>query len=331
MFVKDMMPSFELYQPTSLADALELADRFGADGWVMAGGNDSLSWFKDRAKRPVAVIDLSGIAELKGVRETADGIEIGALTTLTELQRHPLIREKFRVLADAARRVASPQIRNTGTIGGNVSQDARCWYYRSGLPCYRAGGNTCFADTPEGMNREHALFDADRCVAVTPSDTAPVLVVLEAEMLLRSTGGERAVKAEDFFIGPAIDITRMTAREPGEILTAIRVPNTWAGARFYFEKVADRQSWDFPLVNVASALVVSDGVVERARVACGGVACTPRLLAVAGDVVRGKAVDEQLALLAGQSVTRGARPLNYNHFKVPLMQNLVKRAVRDAA
>jgi xanthine dehydrogenase YagS FAD-binding subunit len=331
MIVKDMMPSFELYQPASLQDALELADRFGADGWVMAGGNDSLAWFKDRAKRPVAVIDITGVAELKGVRETADGVEIGALTTLTEIERDPLIQERFRILADAARRVASPQIRNNGTIGGNVSQDARCWYYRYGLPCYRAGGNTCYADTPEGMNREHALFDADRCVAVTPSDTAPVLVVLEAEMLLVSAGGERTVKAEDFFVGPAVDITRMTAREPGEILSAIRIPNTWAGARFYFEKVADRQAWDFPLVNVASAVVVSDGVVERARVACGGVACTPRLLAVVNDVVRGKAVDDQLAQLAGQSVTRGARPLNYNHFKVPLMQNLVRRAVRDAA
>jgi xanthine dehydrogenase YagS FAD-binding subunit len=331
MIVKDMMPSFELYQPASLDDALELADRFGADGWVMAGGNDSLAWFKDRVKRPQAVIDITGIAELKGVRETADGVEIGALTTLTEIERHPLIRERYRLLADAARKVASPQIRNNGTIGGNVAQDARCWYYRYGLPCYRAGGNTCYADTPEAMNREHALFDADRCVAVTPSDTAPALVVLEAEMQLRSAGGERTVSAEDFFIGPSVDITRMISREPGEILTAIRIPGTWAGARFYFEKVADRESWDFPLVNVAAAIVDDGEVVERARVACGGVACTPRLLAVVDEVVRGKAVDEQLAQLAGQSVTRGARPLNYNHYKVPLMQNLVKRAVRDAA
>jgi xanthine dehydrogenase YagS FAD-binding subunit len=332
MIVKDMMPSFELYQPASLDDALELADRFGADGWVMAGGNDSLAWFKDRVKRPQAVIDITGIAELRGVRETSDGVEIGALTTLTEIERHPLIRERYRLLADAARKVASPQIRNNGTIGGNVAQDARCWYYRYGLPCYRAGGNTCYADTPEAMNREHALFDADRCVAVTPSDTAPVLVVLEAQMQLRSAGGERTVSAEDFFIGPSVDITRMTSREPGEILTAIRIPSSWAGARFYFEKVADRESWDFPLVNVAAALVLDDGgMVERARVACGGVACTPRLLAVVEDVVRGKAVDDQLAQLAGQSVTRGARPLNYNHYKVPLMQNLVKRAVRDAA
>jgi xanthine dehydrogenase YagS FAD-binding subunit len=145
MIVKDMMPSFELYQPASLQDALELADRFGADGWVMAGGNDSLAWFKDRAKRPVAVIDITGIAELRGVRETPDGIEIGALTTLAEIERDPLIRERFRLLADAARRVASPQIRNNGTIGGNVSQDARCWYYRSGL---RATGRAAIPASP---------------------------------------------------------------------------------------------------------------------------------------------------------------------------------------
>ena len=144
---RDMMPSFELLQPAKLADALSLLDRRGKDIWKMAGGNDSLDWFKDRVKRPKAVMDLGGIAELKGIRETADGIEIGALTTLAEIANSPVIQSKFKVLAEAAGRVASPQIRNVSTIGGNASQDARCWYYRSGLNCYRAGGNTCFADT----------------------------------------------------------------------------------------------------------------------------------------------------------------------------------------
>ena len=329
--IKDMMPAFKLYQPTAVEGALELLDRFGKDAWKYAGGNDSLGWFKDRAKTPKAVVDLSGIAEMKGVRETAGGVEIGALTTLTEVERHPLIRERYGVLATASSRVASPQIRNSGTLGGNVAQDTRCWYYRYGLPCYRAGGNTCYADTPEAMNREHALFGVDRCVAVTPSDTAPALVVLDAKMVIRNSDGERVVDAEDFFIGPSIDITRMTVMGPGDILTAIRLPGDWAGARFYFEKVADRETWDFALVNVASAVVVSGGVVERARVACGGVECVPRRLKVVEDIIRGKAVDQKLAELAGRSVTRKARPLNFNHFKVPLMQNLVMRAVRDAA
>ena len=331
MIVKDMMPGFELYQPTQLDDALALLDRYGKDGWKMAGGNDSLSWFKERVKRPKAVIDISGIAVLKGIRETPDGVEIGSLTTLTEIERNPVIRAKYRVLADAARRVASPQIRNTGTIGGNLAQDARCWYYRYGLPCYRAGGNTCFADTPEGVNREHALFDADCCVAVSPSDTAPALVALDAKMVIRSSKGDRVVGAEEFFIGPKTDITQLTSLKPEEILTAVRISNSWAGARFYFEKVADRDAWDFALVNVAAAIVLSNGVVARSRIACGGVSAVPRRLTVVEEVIQGKPVEEATAKLAGQSAVRGARPLNYNQFKIPLMANLVTRAVRDAA
>jgi xanthine dehydrogenase YagS FAD-binding subunit len=331
MIVKDMMPGFELYQPTQLNDALALLDRYGKDGWKMAGGNDSLSWFKERVKRPKAVIDISGIVALKGIRETPDGVEIGSLTTLTEIERNPVIGAKYRVLADAARRVASPQIRNTGTIGGNLAQDARCWYYRYGLPCYRAGGNTCFADTPEGVNREHALFDADRCVAVSPSDTAPALVALEAKMVVRSAKGERVASAEEFFIGPKTDITRLTSLKPEEILTAVRIPNSWAGARFYFEKVADRDTWDFALVSVAAAIVVNNGAVARSRIACGGVSAVPRRLTVVEEVIQGKPVEEATAKLAGQSAVRGARALNYNQFKIPLMANLVTRAVRDAA
>jgi len=332
MIIRDMMPSFELYQPTSVEGALDLIGQFGQDGWVMAGGNDSLDWFKDRVKRPKAVIELGGIDELKGIKETADGLEIGALATLAEVSSNPIVKQKFGVLAAAAGHVASPQIRNTGTIGGNVSQDTRCWYYRSGLPCYRAGGNTCFSDTPQGMNREHALFETDRCVAVSPSDTATALVALNASMVIRNSGGERVVPAEEFFIGPATDITRMTQLEHGkDILTAIRIPNDFAGGRFYFEKVADRGVWDFPLVNVAAAMTVNGDIVEKARVVCGAVQCTPKLLPVVEDVIKGKKVDAALAELAGKSSSRGAVALNYNDFKIPLMEKLVTRAVRDAA
>ena len=330
MSLKDMMPGFELYQPTSIDNALELLQRFGDGGWVLAGGQDSYDWFKDRAKRPQAVIDLNGIAELKGIRESNDGIEIGALTSLTEVANNDLVKSRYNLLATAASRVASPQIRNMGTIGGNVCQDARCWYYRAGLDCYRAGGNTCYADTPQGMNREHCLFEADRCVAVSPSDTAQALVALEASMVIRNRGGERVVSADDFFIGPNVDITRMTVLEAGDILTAIRIPSTWASATFYFEKVADRNVWDFALVNIAAAMKVNNGTIEDARVVCGGVQCTPRRLTAVEATIKGSTKDDALADLAGRSASRGATPLNYNHFKIPLMQNLVKRAVRDA-
>jgi len=331
MPAKDMMPNFELYQPDDLANALSLTKKFGGQGWRLAGGQDSYDWFKDRAKRPRAVIDLNGVGELKGIRETDDGgMEIGALTTLTEIENHPRIREKYGLLAAAAGKVASPQIRNVGTIGGNVNQDTRCWYYRDGLDCYRAGGNTCYADTPQGMNREHCLFGADRCVAVTPSDTAPALVALDTEMVIARDGGERTVKAENYFIGPGIDITRMTILEPEEILKSIRLPAAWAGARSYFEKVADRNSWDFALVNVASAMKLSGDVIEDIRIVCGGVECIPRRLTVVEDIVRGSSKNEETADLAGRSSSRGASPLNYNHFKIPLMENLVRRAIRDA-
>ena len=329
---KDMMPMFELFQPTDIANALDLADKLGPDGWKVAGGQDSLDWIKDRAKRTRAVIDLTRIAdaELKGIRETADGIEIGALTTLTDIENDPLVNAQYRLLADAAGKVASPQIRNVGTIGGNVCQDTRCWYYRGGMDCYRAGGSTCYADTPEGMNREHCLFGADRCIAVTPSDTAPALVALDASMEIRSADGDRVVAAEDFFLGPDVDIERMTVLQPGDILTAIRIPNTWAGASFYFEKVADRKTWDFPLVNVAAAMRISNGTIEDIRIVAGGVECVPRRMTVVEDIVKGSAQDEETALLAGGAASRGATPLNFNHFKIPLLENLVMRAVRDA-
>lgn len=328
---RDMMPGFELYQPDTLEGAVDLLGRFGDEGWALAGGNDSLDWFKDRVKRPRYVVDLTGIEALRGIRETADGgVEIGALTTLTQIERSDVIRSRYGVLAMSAARVASPQIRNTGTLGGNLCQDARCWYYRYGVNCYRAGGNTCYADTPEGQNREHCLWGADRCVAVSPSDTAPAMVVLDARMVIAGPGGEREVPAERFFIGPDVDITRMTVLEPGEVLTAVRLPATYAGARFYFEKVADRNVWDFPLVNIAAALVVNGETIEDARLAAGAVQCVPRRLTVVEEVVRGQPKTEATAQLAGQSAVRGATPLNYNHFKIPLLQNLVTRAIRDA-
>ena len=328
--MKDMMSSFELLQPTTVSEALALLKKHGKDGWAMAGGNDSLGWFKDRVKKPKAVIDLSGISELKGIRETPEGLEIGALTTLTEIEENRVVQQKFKLLSVAAAKVASPQIRNTGSIGGNVAQDTRCWYYRSGLPCYRAGGNTCYADTPTAMNREHTLFNANRCVAVSPSDVAPALVALDAKMVIRNDGGTKTVDAQDFFIGPAVDITHMTILKPGDLLTTIKIPNTWAGATFYFEKVADRAVCDFPLVNVAAAMKVQGGNIQEMRIAAGGVECVPKRLQVVEDLAKGQPKGEAVAKLAGQAAVRGARPLNYNHYKVTLMQNLVTRAIRDA-
>ena len=272
--IRDVMPAFELAQPNSIADAQQLLEQQGENGWVLAGGMDSFDWLKDRIKRPKVVVDLSGI-----------------------------------------------------TIGGNVSQDARCWYYRAGWPCYRAGGNICYADTPEGRNREHAILHADRCVAVNPSDSAPALIALDAKFVIRTSKGERVVDAEDYFIGPDIDITRLHILRPGDLLTAIRIPSTWAGAQFYFEKVRDRNVWDFPLLNVASAMVVSNGSIERIRIAVNAAAARPLRLKVVEDAVRGKPPNAATGEMAGKLAVQGAVPLQFNAYKIPLMRNLVKRAI----
>src|SRR5476649_2076945 len=377
--IRDVMPVFELYQPASIDDAIKLLDKHGTDAMVLAGGLDSMDWLKDRLKKPKAVVDLGQIKELKGIKEANGGLEIGALTPLTEIVRHPrsdwlkdrlkkpkavvdlgqikelkgikeanggleigaltplteivrhpVVRDKFSLLMEAAELVASPQIRNQGTIGGNVSQDTRCWYYRGGWTCYRAGGNICYADTPTAVNREHAIFDADRCVAVNPSDTAPALVALDASMVIRGPKGERIVPAEEYWIGPGIDITRMNVLKPNELLTSIRIPSTMAGAQFYFEKVRDRQVWDFPLVNVASAIVVSGDKIEKVRLVVNAVAATPRRLKAVEAAIIGRARDEVTADMAGKLAVEGAQTLRHNGYKVPLMRNLVKRAIRGA-
>src|SRR5438046_2388278 len=304
--IRDVMPAFDLFQPTSVADAQKLLEQHGSDAWIMAGGLDSFDWLKDRIKKPKMVVDLSGVAELRGVRDTVDGIEIGAMTTLTDVVRNATVRQKYSLLAQAAELVASPQIRNQGTIGGNVSQDARCWYYRAGWPCYRAGGNICYADTPEGRNREHAILHAERCVAVNPSDTAPALIALDAKFVMRTPKGERVVDAEKYFIGPDIDITNMHILRPGDLLTAIRIPSTWAGAQFYFEKVRDRNVWDFPLLNVASAMVVSGSRIERIRIVVKGAAARPLRLKAVEDAVRGKPPSAATGEMAGRLAVRGA-------------------------
>ena len=325
--LSDAITGFELLQPATVEDAIDLLDRYGREAWVLAGGYDSLDWFKDRVKQPPVVIDLEGVRELRGIWSVGGGIEIGAMTTLTALERSDTLRSRFSLLAQAAANVASPQIRHAASIGGNVAQDTRCWYYRYGVACYRAGGNTCYAAAPEAMNREHAVFGASRCVAVSPSDTAPALVALDAEMVIRNARGERTIAAADFFMPPSIDIQRMTILEPGDLLTTIRLPETWASADFYFEKVADRQSWDFALASIAAAFRMDGPTIAEARIVGGAVQCVPRRFAGVERMLRGESRTAAIAEQAGTLATRGAEPLGRNEYKVVLVENLVKRAV----
>jgi xanthine dehydrogenase YagS FAD-binding subunit len=324
----DVMPDVQLYQPAELDDALNLADQHGDKGWILGGGQDTYGWLKDRAKHPEAMIDLTGIDALHGVRETSDGIEIGATTTLREIIRDERIKRDYSLLVSAADVVASPQIRNVGTLAGNLTQDTRCWYYRRGLDCYRAGGNTCYANSTESMNREHCVFGASRCVAVSPSDTAIALTALDAKMVIQSLDGERVVTANDFFVGPDTHITSMTSLGRREILTAIRIPSKWAGKKFYFEKVADRNVWDFALVSIAAAMSIDGDAIADSRFVLGGVSCTPHRLRNVERAARGKSLSEESAAALASLASEGAQPLKYNHYKLPLMENLVRRATR---
>jgi xanthine dehydrogenase YagS FAD-binding subunit len=329
--MRDMIPAFELLQPTSIDAALDLLDEHRSEAWVLAGGLDSFDWFKDRIKRPSAVIDLGAIPELTGIRDSEGGLEIGAMTSLTEIVRNERVRSEYSVLADAAEHVATPQIRNQGTVGGNVAQDTRCWYYRSGWPCYRAGGNTCYASAPQAMNREHCILGRSRCVAVNPSDTAPALIAVDAKMIGENASGPTEHDAEDFFIGPSIDITRMTVMKPRDLLTRIHIPETWANAEFYYEKVRDRASWDFQLVSVAAAFRKSGNMIEEARIAVNGVAPYPVRLDAVERLLAGTSGDEATADAAGDLAIDGARALRHNDYKIPMMRNLVRRAVRSVA
>jgi xanthine dehydrogenase YagS FAD-binding subunit len=329
--MKDMIAPFDLVQPTTIEDAVDILRDAGSEAWVLAGGLDTMDWLKDRIKRPRVVVDIGAIEEIRGIREAeAGGLEIGAMTTLTEVANHARVRSDFGVLATAAEHVATPQIRNQGTLGGNVSQDTRCWYYRSGWPCYRAGGNVCYASAPLAMNREHCIMGRSRCVAVNPSDTAPALIALDARMVVQSPR-RRLYDAEDFFIGPSVDIERMTVMKPGDLLTQIYVPDFWANSSFYFEKVRDRGSWDFQLVSVAAAFRMSGNTIEDARIAVNGVAPYPVRLDAVERLVRGETPTETVQNAAGDLAVQGARALRHNDYKIPMMRNLVRRAVRSVA
>ena len=330
--IRDMIPPFELYQPTEVEDAVRLMRQHGDKGWVLAGGLDTFDWFKDRIKRPEAVIDLAAVDAIQGISGGADGgLDIGAMTSLTEIAENADVMSRYPLLAEAAGLVATPQIRNQGTLGGNIVQDTRCWYYRSGWPCYRAGGNVCYAATPQSMNREHCIMGASRCVAVSPSDTAPALVALDAEMVVASTSGERTYAAADFFIGPDIDIERMTVLKPGDLLTRVILPAPWPNARWYFEKIRDRKSWDFSLVSVASSLRVESGMIQDARVVVNSIAPYPVRMRAVEAAIRGRAPSDETGQMAGEIAIEGSRALRHNDYKIALTRNLVKRSIRDAA
>lgn len=321
------MNSFEFLNAGSPADANRLMKSGGASAKLIAGGTDLLSEVKQGVISPARLVSVLGIDELRGITVTDEGIRIGAATTLAEIQAHPHIAAAYAALAQAAASVATPQIRNAGTLGGNLCQRPRCWYYRSSLfNCRKHGGNECFAHN--GASKFHAIFGGAICPSVHPSDTAVALTSLGAYVAIASADGERLLPIDEFFSAPEVDPTAENVLRDGEVLTAVVIPKPPPHIRSIYLKAKERQAMDFALSSVALAVDVPDGSVSSVRITLGGVAPIPHRAHHAEDELMGSALGDVDAARIGNLAVRDAMPLRHNAYKVRLTSGLVARAVR---
>jgi xanthine dehydrogenase YagS FAD-binding subunit len=307
-------------------EAISALQRYGDRANIIAGGTDILGKMKDSIlpRYPAALVDIKNIAGLDFLKEEKGILRIGALTRLEDIGKEPLIREKYTALAQAAGRTASPHLREMGTIGGNLCQDIRCWYYRNPdnrFPCLRKGGGRCYAI--EGDNRYHSIMGGSvegGCYAVHPSDTAPALIALNAKIKT----SKRTINAEDFF---QVDVAKTTVLDSDEIVTEIQVPQPKAGAQSAFIKFAIRKSIDFPIVNCAAMITRKSGVVAAARICLNAIAVKPYRADKAEKTILKKRVDERLAEAAGAAAMADAKPMERNGYMVQIAKVLVKRAI----
>ena len=319
---------FDLIVPASLSEAIELGDRYGTTGAYLAGGCDLMDQLKHQMRTSQKVINLKGLRELQGVSETPLLLRLGALVTLAEIGRREEIRQKLPALAHAATRVATPQIRNAATIGGNLLQDSRCAYYRGGFHCYRAGGIVC--DARRGINEEHALFGGDRCYTVSPSDLAPAIVALNGHVSIVSSEGERWLPAAHLFASPGQNVRAMHHVRSGEILTAIEIPIV-PDQHSTFIKYGMRNAWDFALASVAVSLRVERGRCRDCRIVLGAVAAVPWRSRAAEQAVEGHTLVNSVIEEASNQATDGATSLSHNSYKLGLIRKLVRAAFRELA
>jgi xanthine dehydrogenase YagS FAD-binding subunit len=316
-----MLPRFSYVRPTTVDDAIKQLTSPGAR--VHAGGTDLLGCLRDEVFGTDKLVSIAGIKELRGVAPTAEGgMRIGALTTLAEIAANPEIATHYPALAQGAGAAASPQLRNQGTIGGNLCQRPRCWYFRGQFHCARKGGELCYA--AEGENQFHCIFGGDVCFIVHPSDTAPALVAHEALVRIAGPAGTRVVPIERFFVPPSVDFTRETILEPSEILTEIVLRPPLPGSRGGYRKVRARGGWDFALAGVATTLQLRDGHVERARIVLSGAAPVPWRVPAAEEALVGSRLDAASAARAAEAAVRGAEPLAENGYKVDLFRGVIE-------
>ena len=291
------------------------------------GGSDLLALVKERVVSPDVIVSLRPIKGLDRIAAEGGGLAIGGLITLDALSRDPAVRRQYRVLAEAAESVATPQIRNVGTLAGNLCQRPWCWYYRNGFPCFKAGGNQCYSVS--GENQFHAIFGGGPSYIVHPSDTAPALVALDATFRIAGPSGERTVAAADFFVLPRQNAAAENVLTNDEILTSVQIPAARAGTRSVYAKVLDREAWTHAVVSAAIVLEMDGPICRGARVVLGGVAPVPWRLPEVERVLTGQPITEEAAARAGEMAIAGARPLAKNAYKLPLTKNLVRRTILD--
>jgi xanthine dehydrogenase YagS FAD-binding subunit len=293
------------------------------------GGSDLLALVKERVVSPDVIVSLKPIKGFDRVAAEGGGLTIGGLITLDALSRDSAVRRQYGVLAEAAESVATPQIRNVGTLAGNLCQRPWCWYYRNGFACFKAGGNQCFSVS--GENQFHAIFGGGPSYIVHPSDTAPALLALDAAFRITGPSGERTVPAADFFVLPRQNAAVENVLANDEILTSVQIPAPRAGTRSVYEKVLDREAWTHAVVSAAVVLQMEGSICRSARVVLGGVAPIPWRLPEVERVLTGQAITEDVAARAGEIAIAGARPLAKNAYKLPLTKNLVRRTILGLA
>ena len=293
---------------------------------AIAGGTDLITELKNRIRTPCRLVNLKSIPQMRHMDFQAGNIEIGALATIAELEESAEIAARFPALRQAAAVIGSPQLRNAATVGGNLCQSVRCWYYRHPqLRCWLKGGRTCYART--GRNRLHAVFGQGPCVAVNPSDLAPALMALDATVTIAASDASRTIPIESLYRLPDADHRAQTILMPGEIVAKVSIPPTPAGSRSVFLKLMDRAAWSFALVSAAVALQWNADRVEQAIIVLGGVAGVPWRAQAAEQLLLGQQIDESLARAVSDVCMSEAKALNDNAYKIPMVRNLIRRAL----
>ena len=315
-----MLPKFTYTRPKSLDEAMAVLDDRPA--LIHGGGTDLIGCLRDGILAADTVVSLSAVEGLSGIRTSSNGsLRIGALTTIAEVAENATVADRYPGLAQAALSVASPQLRNQGTIAGNLCQKPRCWYYRGDFDCLRKGGEMCYAY--EGENQYHCIFGGDLCYIVHPSDTAPMLAALGAVCRISGGRSDRSVAVEAFHVPPSEDPRRETVLEVDEIVTEIVIPPPAKGARSSYRKARTRQVWDFALAGVALALVFDGDTVASANVFLSGAAPVPWRATGVERAITGKKLDEATIAAAAETAVAGAEPLSGNGYKIPLIKGLV--------